>query len=84
MKERVFLKWVENSIMHADGNDYSEWSIDNVREKREILVRSERAVASLDNMESSFRIAVLRVWSVDPLGVSEAFYKKSLKSELLT
>ena len=70
--------------MHADGNDYSEWSIDNVREKREILVRSERAVASLDNMESSFRIAVLRVWSVDPLGVSEAFYKESMKSELLT
>lgn len=70
--------------MHADGNDYSEWSIDNVREKREILVRSERAVASLDNMESSFRIAVLRVWSVDLLGVSEAFYKESLKSELLT
>ena len=34
MKERVFLKWVENSIMHADGNDYCEWSIDNVREKR--------------------------------------------------
>lgn len=71
MKERVFLKWVENSIMHADGNDYCEWSIDNVREKRGgILVHSERAGASFDNMESSFRIAVLRVWSVDPGGAS--------------
>ena len=55
--------------MHADGNEYSEWGTDDVREKRgEILVHSERAGASFDNMESSFRIAVLRVWLVDPLG----------------
>lgn len=53
MKERVFIKWVENSVMHADGNEYSEWSTDSVREKRgEILVHSERAVASSDNVES--------------------------------
>lgn len=76
MKERVFLKWVENSIMHADGNDYCEWNIDNVREKRGggfwYILRERRP---LDNMESSFRIAVVRAWSVDPGGISEAFIR---------
>lgn len=74
VKGRVFLKWVEGSVMHADGNDYREWRIDSVGEKRRrFLIRSEREVASCGNMESSSRTAALRVWLVDPRGSQRPF-----------